>query len=112
PAAAKPEPSGLEDFPATGYSLTSVGVIGQQTVRDARPTWRGRSLEQLLPLAAIAAGLALGTAALLVYLVRGYGHGMLWLWLVGLAIAVTGFAARSRALPRIAWAEPLYALGA
>jgi len=89
-----------------------VGVIGQQTVRDARPTWRGRSLEQLLPLAAIAAGLALGTAALLVYLVRGYGHGMLWLWLVGLALAVVGFALRSRVLPSITWAEPLYALGA
>jgi hypothetical protein len=92
--------------------LTSVGVIGQQTVRDARSAWRGRSLEQLLPLAAIAAGLVLGAAALLVYVVQGYGHGMLWLWLAGLAIAIVGFALRSRVLPRIAWAEPLYALGA
>ena len=37
---------------------------------------------------------------------------MLWLWLAGLAVAVVGFALRSLPLPRIAWAEPLYAIGA
>jgi hypothetical protein len=86
--------------------------MGQQTVRGARPVWRGRSLDQLVPLATIAAGLVLGAAGLLVYVTQGYSHGMLWLWLAGLALAVVGFALRSRTLPRVAWADPLYALGA
>jgi hypothetical protein len=111
-AGAKPELSDLVDFPVSGYSLTLVGVLGGQTVRSERPTWRGRSLEQLIPLGAIAAGLGFASVAVVIYIAVGYSKGMLWLWLVGLAIAVAGFAVRSRALPRIAWAEPLYALGA
>ena len=54
-------------------------------------------------------GLALGAVSLALYIVDGYSHQMLWLWLAGLAIAVVGFALRSLPLPRIAWAEPLYA---
>ena len=89
-----------------------MGVIGQQRARAARLAWRGRSLEQLLPLLVVAAGLALGAVSLVVYVVDGYSHEMLWLWLVGLAVAIVGFALRSLTLPRIAWAEPLYAAGA
>jgi Dolichyl-phosphate-mannose-protein mannosyltransferase len=109
---AKREPSDLGECPAAGYSLTSVGVIGQQTVRDARPRWRGRSLEQLLPTATVAAGLVLGAVALLIYIAQGYSRGMLWLWLAGVGLAVIGFALRSRVLPRVAWVEPIYAFGA
>lgn len=77
-----------------------------------RLAWRSRRVEELAPLAAIAIGLALGAASLVVYVARGYSQGMLWLWLSGVAIAAVGFGARSRALPRIAAIEPLIAAGA
>ena len=89
-----------------------MGVIGQQRARAARLVSRGRSREQLLPLGAVAVGLALGAVSLALYVADGYSHQMLWLWLAGLAIAVVGFALRSLSLPRIAWADPLYAAGA
>jgi Dolichyl-phosphate-mannose-protein mannosyltransferase len=81
-------------------------------VRNARLSWRSRPTEELVPLAAIALGLGLGGLSLLLYVTRGYSHGMLWLWLSGLAVAIAGFAARSRSLPRVAWIEPVFALAA
>jgi hypothetical protein len=81
-------------------------------VRNLRLSWRSRPTEELVPLAAIALGLGLGAASLLVYVARGYSHGMLWLWLSGLVVATIGFAARSRTLPRIAPIDLLLALGA
>jgi Dolichyl-phosphate-mannose-protein mannosyltransferase len=90
-----------------------VGVVGQQPVRSSvRLAWRNRRVEELAPLAVIATGLGLGAASLIVYVARGYSHGMLWLWLSGLAIAAVGFGVRSRALPRIAAVEPLFAAAA
>lgn len=90
-----------------------MGVAGQQPVRSsARLVWRSRRLEELASLAAIAVGLGLGAVSLVVYVARGYSHGMLWLWLSGLAIAAVGFGARSRTLPRIAAVEPVFAAGA
>jgi hypothetical protein len=46
-------------------------------------------------------GLAGGLASLVVYDRSGYGHGMLALWLLGLAALVAFFASRSRSFPRI-----------
>jgi Dolichyl-phosphate-mannose-protein mannosyltransferase len=90
-----------------------VGVVGQQPLRSSvRLAGRSRRVEELAPLVAIAVGLGLGAASLVVYVSRGYSHGMLWLWLSGLAIAAVGFGVRSRALPRIAAVEPLFAAGA
>jgi 4-amino-4-deoxy-L-arabinose transferase-like glycosyltransferase len=99
-------------FPSTGYSLTPMGVIGQRPTRSVLAAWQSRRIEELAPLGAIALGLALGAASLVLYVSRGYSHGMLWLWLSGLVIATAGFVARSRPLPRVAAIEPLFALGA
>jgi hypothetical protein len=65
-----------------------------------------------MPLAAIAAGLGLGGASLVLYIARGYSHAMLWLWLSGLVIAAVGFAMRSRTWPRFSPIEPLLAVAA
>jgi hypothetical protein len=89
-----------------------VGVIGQQTARSARLSWRGRTLDELAPLGAVALGLTLSAASLVVYIADGYSHRMLWLWLTGLVVASIGFGLRSRAVPRISLVEPLLALGA
>ena len=63
-------------------------------------------------MAAIALGLGLGGLSLVLYVTRGYSHGMLWLWLSGLAIAAVGFATRAQTWPRVSAIEPLLALGA
>ena len=86
---------------ARGYSLTLVGVVGQEPVRDARLARRSRPLEELVPLGLVALGLALGALSLLIYIVNGYSHGMLWLWLAGVAVTSIGFGLRARVWPRI-----------
>jgi 4-amino-4-deoxy-L-arabinose transferase-like glycosyltransferase len=79
-----------------------VGVVGQQPAREARLSWRSRPLDELVPLGLIALGLALGALSLLIYIASGYSHGMLWLWLAGVAVAAVGFGLRARVWPRIA----------
>ena len=106
-----PNRTGLGLSPAGGYSLTLVGVVGQQPVREARLSWRSRPLDELVPLGLIALGLALGALSLLIYIVSGYSHGMLWLWLGGLAVAAVGFGLRARVWPRIAALDVGLAVG-
>ena len=65
-----------------------------------------------MPLALVGLGLALGGLSLLVYIISGYSHGMLWLWLGGVAIAAVGFGLRARAWPRIAAVDVALAAGA
>jgi Dolichyl-phosphate-mannose-protein mannosyltransferase len=79
-----------------------VGVVGQESVRETRLAWRSRPLEELVSLGLIALGLALGALSLLLYIVRGYSHEMLWLWLGALVVASVGFGLRARVWPRIA----------
>jgi hypothetical protein len=71
-------------------------------VRETRLAWRSRPLEELVSLGLIALGLALGALSLLLYIVRGYSHEMLWLWLGALVVASVGFGLRARVWPRIA----------
>jgi 4-amino-4-deoxy-L-arabinose transferase-like glycosyltransferase len=86
--------------------------MGQESAQSLWLGLRNRPVEELRPLAGIAIGLLLGLISLVVYIARGYSHGMLWLWLSGLALATVGFAARSHTWPRISAIEPLFALGA
>ena len=79
-----------------------MGVIRQDSLRDAIVGWRGRSLEETGPLAAVALGLVLGVISVGLYVSHGYSHTMLWLWLAGLVLAGIGFAVRSRTWPRVA----------
>jgi hypothetical protein len=81
-------------------------------VRETRLNARSRRLEELVPLALIGLGLALGGLSLLVYIISGYSHGMLWLWLGGVAIAAVGFGLRARVWPRIAAVDVGLAAGA
>jgi hypothetical protein len=81
-------------------------------VRETRLNARSRRLEELVPLALVGLGLALGGLSLLVYILAGYSHGMLWLWLGGVAIAAVGFGLRARAWPRIAAVDVALAAGA
>ena len=79
-----------------------MGFVGQQPAREARLATRSRPLEELIPLRLVGLGLALGTVSLLIYISRGYSHGMLRLWLAGLVVAAVGFGLRARVWPRIA----------
>jgi Dolichyl-phosphate-mannose-protein mannosyltransferase len=79
-----------------------VGVVGQQSAREARLAWRSRPLEELVSLGMIVLGLALGALSLLLYIARGYSHEMLWLWLSAPVVAAVGFGLRARVWPRIA----------
>jgi len=92
--------------------LTLLGVVGQETAREARPIWLGRPLDELIPLATLALGLALGALSLLIYIADGYSKAMLWLWLGGLVIAAVGFGLRSTTWPHIAVADLACAAGA
>ena len=71
-------------------------------MRDARVAWRSRPLAEQVSLGLIALGLALGALSLLLYIARGYSHGMLWLWLIAPVVAAVGFGLRARVWPRIA----------
>jgi Dolichyl-phosphate-mannose-protein mannosyltransferase len=102
----------LELSPATGYSLTLVGVIGQETARETRPVWRGRPLDELAPLATVALGLILGAISVGIYMAAGYSKAMLWLWLGALVITAVGFGLRSRTWPRIGVVDLVCAAGA
>ena len=59
-----PNRTGLGLSPAGGYSLTLVGVVGKQPVREARLSWRSRLARRAGPLGLIALGLALGALSL------------------------------------------------
>jgi hypothetical protein len=65
----------------------------------------------LRPFAGVAIGLLLGFASLVVYITNGYSKGMLWLWLAALVVLSVAFWLRSRALPRIAFADVGIAAG-
>jgi dolichyl-phosphate-mannose-protein mannosyltransferase len=82
--------------------LTLLGVVGREPAGVTRAVWRGRSLEELIPLGLIAVGLAFGALSLVVYIANGYSHRMLWLWLGGIVVAAVGFGLRARDWPRIA----------
>ena len=88
--------TGLGLSPAAGYSLTLVGVVEKQPVPGARLSWRSRSLDELVPLGLSRSGSRSGALSLLIYIVGGYSHGMLWLWLGGLVVAAVGFGLRAR----------------
>jgi Dolichyl-phosphate-mannose-protein mannosyltransferase len=92
--------------------LTLLGVVGQETAREARPVWLGRPRDELIPLATVALGLALGALSLAIYIAAGYSKAMLWLWLGGLVIAAVGFGLRSTSWPHIAVADLACAAGA
>jgi hypothetical protein len=81
-------------------------------VRKTRVNARSRRLEELVPLGLVGLGLALGGLSLLVYILSGYSHGMLWLWLGGVAVAAVGFGLRARVWPRIAALDVGLAAGA
>jgi Dolichyl-phosphate-mannose-protein mannosyltransferase len=81
-------------------------------VRETRVNARSRRLEELVPLGLVGLGLALGGLSLLVYILSGYSHGMLWLWLGGVAVAAVGFGLRARVWPRIAALDVGLAAGA
>jgi hypothetical protein len=81
-------------------------------VRETRLNARSRRLEELVPLGLVGLGLALGGLSLLVYILSGYSHGMLWLWLGGVAIAAVGFGLLARVWPRIAALDVGLAAGA
>lgn len=81
-------------------------------MRETRVNARSRRLEELVPLGLVGLGLALGGLSLLVYILSGYSHGMLWLWLGGVAVAAVGFGLRARVWPRIAALDVGLAAGA
>jgi Dolichyl-phosphate-mannose-protein mannosyltransferase len=85
-----------------GYSLTPVGVVGEQSVRETRNAWRSRPLEERVSVGLIALGLSVGALSLLIYIANGYSHRMLWLWLVGPMVAAIGFGLSARVWPRVA----------
>jgi dolichyl-phosphate-mannose-protein mannosyltransferase len=89
-----------------------LGVVGQETAREARPIWLGRPLDELIPLATLALGLSLGALSLLIYITAGYSKAMLWLWLGGLVITAVGFGLRSTTWPHVAVADLACAAGA
>jgi len=89
-----------------------VGVVGQETARESRPVWLGRTLDELIPLGAVALGLALGALSVGIYIADGYSRSMLWLWLGGLTFAAIGFGLRARVWPRIALLDVGLAAGA
>lgn len=82
-----------------------MGVVREDSSQSLPFGLSTRSLQRLRPYAGIAAGLVLGLVSLLVYITAGYSKGMLWLWLVSLAVLAVSFWLRSRVLPRIAWAD-------
>lgn len=89
-----------------------MGVIGQQTARETRRAWRGRSLDELAPLATVALGLVLGAISVGIYIAAGYSEAMLWLWLGALVITAVGFGLRARTWPRIGVLDLACAAGA
>src|SRR5262245_9161272 len=103
---------GLGVSPVPGYSLTLVGVIGEETARQSRPVWLGRPLDEQIPLGAIALGLAIGALALGIYVASGYSRSMLWLWLGGLVLTAVGFGLRTKTWPHVAVADLAWAFGA
>ena len=89
-----------------------MGVIGQETARETRPVWRGRSRDELVPLATVALGLVLGAISVGIYIAAGYSEAMLWLWLGALVITAVGFGLRARTWPRIGVLDLACAAGA
>ena len=89
-----------------------MGVIGQETARETRRAWRGRSLDELVPLATVALGLVLGAISVGIYIAAGYSEAMLWLWLGALVITAVGFGLRARTWPRIGVLDLACAAGA
>ena len=92
--------------------MTLLGVVGQETAHGPRPVWLGRTLDELIPLATVALGLAFGALSLVIYVAGGYSRTMLWLWLAGLVVAAIGFGLRSSTWPQIAVADLACAAGA
>jgi len=90
-------------FAGTRATLCSgLGVLGGNTAREGGYGVRSQLLARFRPRYGLALGLAFGLAALVVYDVSGYGHGMLFLWLAALVTLGIYFWSRSAVLPRIA----------
>jgi hypothetical protein len=79
-----------------------LGVLGQNSAREAFTGLSSRPLQRALPGLGLVLGVVLGTASIVTYDRSGYGHGMLLLWLAGLAGLGLFFGSRSRSLPRVA----------
>ena len=85
------ELSPLGDWCFPGYPSSAVGVVGRESSQNLPFGLSTRSLQQLRPYAGIAIGLVLGLLSLVVYISAGYSKGMLWLWLLSLAVLAVSF---------------------
>ena len=79
----------------------------QVAVRLERLAWSRRGLYAVV----VAAGLVVGVASLVVYVVAGYGRGMVVLWLAGLALLACGLVMAGERAPRLSRADVLACAG-